>query len=507
MLGSAVAAAQGFARPAIDWHALAPEIILTATIVVALLADLVTSDRDKGIVSSITGLGLLAAIIPLITLGLDDSARVMFGGGYVVDDFALVLKGLFLVAGYLTILLSTNYVAEGDYHEGEYYLLLVSSVLGMVVMASSRDLITIFIALEMLSIPAYLLASWRKRAQTGIEAGMKYYLMGVFATAVMLYGMSLIFGGTGSTLLTEIGAAVDGTFGRQPVAVLGIIFVIVGFGFKVSAVPFHNWAPDTYEGAPTPITAFLSVASKTAGFVAILQLVFIGFLGRSDTIRPFMFVLAVLTMTVGNVIALRQTNVVRLFAYSSVAQAGFILAPLAVISADDPGTLDKILSSVVMYLVVYTVMNLGAFAVIIAVSRRTASGELTSWGGLFAYAPGLAVAMGAFLFGLGGIPPAAGWFAKFQLFNAVISAGTPAAYAMGVVMAVNSIISLAYYLGVMRTMFMDDAPDGDLTPVRIPVPLVAAVTITAVATIAFGIVPGLVADLAEGATFAVGSGR
>jgi len=496
-----LAAASGFTSPHVDWHALAPEVILVATIVVALLIDVFTEDYNKGLVSSVVGLGMLAAFVPLITLGLDDHARSMFGGAYVVDDFALVLKGLFLVAGYLTVLLSTNTIAEGDYHEGEYYLLLLSSVLGMTIMASSRDLISIFVALEMLSIPAYLLASWRKRTQTGIEAGMKYYLMGVFATAVMLYGMSLIFGGTGSTLLTDIGTSINGSFGNEPVAVLGIIFVIVGFAFKVSAVPFHNWAPDTYEGAPTPVTAFLSVASKSAGFVAILQLVFIGFLGRTDTIRPFMFVLAVLTMTVGNVIALRQTNVVRLFAYSSVAQAGFILAPLAVIAHGHTSELKDILSSIVMYLIVYTIMNLGAFAVIIAVSRRTGSGEITSWAGLFTYAPGLAVAMGAFLFGLGGIPPAAGWFAKFHLFTAVVGAGTPASYALGVVMAANSVISLAYYLGLMRTMFMDDPVDGDVTPIKIPVPLRAAVLITGIATIVLGVLPGLVARLSDGATF------
>jgi len=207
-------------------------------------------------------------------------------------------------------------------------------------------------------------------------------------------------------------------------------------------------------------------------------------------------------MTVGNMIALRQTNIVRLFAYSSVAQAGFILAPLAVVSATDGDTSEKVLQSVVMYLLVYTVVNLGAFAVIIAVSRRTQSGEITSWGGLFTYAPGLAVSMAIFLFALGGIPPMVGWFAKFQLFNAVISDGSASAYAMAVIMAVNSVISLAYYLGVMRTMFMDDAPHGDVTPVRTPIPLGAAVAITVVATLVVGVVPGVVADLAKGATFA-----
>ncbi|CAN5305841.1 NADH-quinone oxidoreductase subunit N [soil metagenome] len=508
MLASVVAVTSGtYSTPVLDWHALAPELILVGAIAIGIIYDAFAGERAQGAISSIIGIGFLAALVPVLTLAVSDGGpREMFGGAYVFDDFALLVKGLFLVAGYVTVLLSTNTIAEGDYAEGEYYVLLVSSVLGMVVISSARDLITIFVALELLSIPAYLLAGWRKRARSGIEAGMKYYLMGVFASAVMLYGMSLIFGGTGSTLLVDVGAAVDGSFGQQPVAVLGIVFVLVGFAFKVSAVPFHNWAPDTYEGAPTPITAFLSVASKSAGFVAILQLVFIGFLGRDDVVRPLMFILAVLTMTVGNMIALRQSNIVRLFAYSSVAQAGFILAPLAVVSATDSTTRDSVLSSVVLYLVVYTIMNLGAFAVIIAVSRRTRSGEISSWGGLFTYAPGLAVAMAVFLFGLGGIPPAVGWIAKFQLFSAVLSAGDAAAYALAVVMAVNTVVSLAYYLGLMRTMFMDDAPDGDVTPVRIPVPLVAAASLAVVGTLGLGIYPNLVTDLADNATF-LGLGR
>ena len=503
MSASLLAAGTGFVRPDIDWHALAPELVLLATVVVCLVVDVFTDEESRWTASSFAGIGMLAAMVPLFTLHARElDAGVMFGGGYVVDDFSLVLKGLFLVAGYLTVLLSGEYVAEG-----EYYLLLLAAVFGMTVMSSSRDLITIFVAFEMLSIPTYLLAAWRKRTQTGIEAGMKYYLMGVFATGVMLYGMSLIFGGTGSTLIVEIGDQVAGSFGQKPVAVLGIIFTLVGFAFKVSAVPFQNWAPDTYEGAPTPVTAFLSVASKSAGFVAMLQLVFIGFFGRSDVIRPFMFILAVLTMTVGNVIALRQTNVVRLFAYSSVAQAGFILAPFAVVGAGSADTSAKVLSSIVLYLLIYTVVNLGAFAVIITVSRRTRSGELASWGGLFTYAPGLALAMAVFLFALGGIPPAVGWFAKFQLFTAVVSAHTALAYATGVVMAVNSVISLGYYLGVMRTMFMDDVPDGDTTPVKIPVALAAAVGVTLAATLVVGILPNLVADLAEHATFAFSLGE
>src|SRR5581483_5273315 len=348
---------------------------------------------------------------------------------YVVDNFALALKALFLVAGYVVVLLSTNYVAEGDYYEGEYYLLLLTSVLGMVVMASSRDLITIFIALETLSIPAYMLASWRKRDAKSNEAGLKYYLMGVFASAIMLYGMSLIYGVTGATVLTDISSALA-TVGNKPIVTLGIVFCVVGFAFKVSAVPFHTWAPDTYEGAPTPITAFLSVSSKAGGFVAIMSLVFVGFYGNHNVWEPMFWVLAVLTMTVGNLVALRQTNIVRLFAYSSVAQAGYMLAPLAV--AGELKTTQQSLSAVIIYLLVYAGMNLGAFAIIITVARKTRSGEIESFGGLFEYAPGLTVLMTVFLFALAGIPPLAGWFAKFQVFYATANAGTASGYVLAV---------------------------------------------------------------------------
>ncbi len=379
-----------FKSPHLDWHALAPEAIVVATILIVLLVDLFTERHNKWLTSVIAGIGTLGSLVPILTLAVHGHSQSMFGGAYVVDDFALVMKAVFLIAGYITVLLSNHYIGEGDYWEGEYYLLLASSVLGMMVMASARDLIGIFVALELLSIPAYLLAGWRKRELTGNEAGMKYYLMGVFASAVMLYGMSLIYGGTGSTVLVTIGQQLKGSFGATPAAALGIVFVLVGFAFKVSAVPFHNWAPDTYEGAPTPVTAFLSVASKAAGFVAIMELIFVGFYGRPHVYGPMIWVLSVATMTVGNLIALRQTNVVRMLAYSSVAQAGFILALLAVVGHSS-AVADDAIRAIVSYLIIYTAMNLGAFAVIIAVSRKTKSGELESWGGLFEYALGLTV--------------------------------------------------------------------------------------------------------------------
>ena len=489
-----------FTSPTIDYHALAPEIVLVGVLVVVLVADLVF-ERDKWLISSLAGIGVLAALIPVITLALDGGDRAMFDGAYEVDGFALVMKALFLVVGYVVILLSTNYIAEGDYHEGEYYFLLLSSLLGMSVMASARDLVSIFVALELLSIPAYLLAAWRKRDLKGNEAGLKYYLMGVFASAILLYGMSLLYGITGSTLLTEIGAQIGAEPSSVPIITLGILFVIVGFGFKVSAVPFHTWAPDTYEGAPTPIASFLAVASKAAGFVALLSLVFLAFDGRSDVVEPLMWVLAAITMTVGNLIALRQSNVVRMLAYSSVAQAGFMLAPLAVVG--DAG--QEALTAVVVYLLIYAAMNLGAFAVVIAVARRTGSAEIDSFRGLFQYSPALAVVMSVFLFALAGIPPLGGWVAKFVVFRALLSAETVWGAALAVIVAVNSVIALFYYANVARQMWFEDAPEGETTAIKVPLSLTAALAISVLGTLAFGVFPGLVTHFGDVANLAAAS--
>jgi NADH-quinone oxidoreductase subunit N len=484
-----------FQSPTIDYHALAPEIVLVGVLVVVLLVDLVM-ERDKWLVSSLAGLGVLGALVPVLTLALDGPDRVMFDGAYVVDDFSLVMKAMFLIAGYVVILLSTNYIAEGDYHEGEYYFLLISSLLGMLVMCSARDLVSIFVALELLSIPAYLLAAWRKRDLKGNEAGLKYYLIGVFASAILLYGMSLLYGLTGETRLDAIGDYVGSEPSSVPIITLAILFVVVGFGFKISAVPFHTWAPDTYEGAPTPIAAFLAVASKAAGFVALLSILFVAFEGREDVIEPLMWLLSAVTMTVGNLIALRQTNIVRLLAYSSVAQAGFMIAPLAVIG--DAG--QEALTAVVVYLLIYTAMNLGAFAVVIAVARRTGSGEIASYRGLFQYSPALAVLMTIFLFALAGIPPLGGWVAKFVVFRALLSAGTLSGAALAVVVAVNSVIALFYYAGVAREMWFQEAPAGETTSIRVPFSLTAALGIAAVSTLVFGILPQAVTrfgDLAD----------
>jgi NADH-quinone oxidoreductase subunit N len=484
-----------FEQPFIDYHAFAPEIVLVGALVVLLLVDLIFAERARHLMATLAGLGLLASFVPVLTLAWDGADRSLFDGAYVVDNYALVLKGLFLIAGYVTVLISTDYINEGDYYKGEYYFLLLSSILGMTVMASSRDLISIFIALETLSIPAYLLAGWRKRDVKGNEASLKYYLLGVFATGVMLYGMSLIFGVTHTTVLTEIGAALaEQGSTSAPIVTIGVLFVIIGFAFKVSAVPFHAWAPDTYEGAPTPITAFLSVASKAAGFVALMTLVFLAFDARSDVWQPLFWVLSAITMTVGNVIALRQTNVVRMLAYSSVAQAGYMLAPFAV--ATHSGRGDAV-EAVVTYLLIYAAMNLGAFAVVMAVARKTRSAEKDTYGGLFEYAPGLAVLLAVFFFALAGIPPLGGWYAKLVIVRVILDNPTGWGVALGVILGVNSVVGLFYYASVAREAFMRPVPDDDRAPIRVPAALGSAIALCAVSTVVIGVVPQVVARFAQ----------
>jgi NADH-quinone oxidoreductase subunit N len=497
VIGSVIAQAAGWSAPTIDWHAIAPELILIVGINLVLGTDLLIAESKKWATATITGVVLLAAFVPIVTLAVvqEDGLRSLFDGRYVVDDFSLVLKALFLLTAYVVVLISQTELEEGGYYQGEYYVLLLCSVLGMVMMASSRDLVSVFIALELLSIPAYMLAAWRKRDTLSNEAGVKYYLLGVFASAVLLYGMSLLYGVTGTTKLTEIGARLAEDDKLIGISIIGVVFVIAGFAFKVSAVPFHSWAPDTYQGAPTPVTAFLSVASKAAGFVALILVVFLAFPTADEVYGPLIWVLAALTMTVGNLIALRQTNIVRMLAYSSVSQGGFILMPLAYVNTGDAGA--TALKAVVVYLLVYAFTNLGAFAVVIAVSRKTHSGEISSFGGLIQYAPGLAVMMTLFLASLAGIPPLGGWIGKFNAFATLLDAGTTSAYVLAVIGAVNTAIAAAYYLRVMREMWMNDPPDGDRTPIVTPPPVSAALVITTAGMLVVGILPGLVMHFAD----------
>ncbi|HPB45986.1 MAG TPA: NADH-quinone oxidoreductase subunit N [Microthrixaceae bacterium] len=487
-----------FTAPVLDWHAFAPEIVLVATLCVMLIVDVIQLDRARAVIGTIAGLGFLGALVPIITLASSDVAvRSMFGGAYVVDQTSLLLKGLFVVSAYVVVLLSTNYVADGDYWESEYYHTLVASVIGMTVITSARDMISIFVAFELLSMPTYMLASWRKRDTRSNEAGLKYFLMGVFASGLMLYGMSLLYGWGGSTLLSDLAVAFSKD--SSPAVLMGSLMVIVGFGFKVSAVPFHQWAPDTYEGAPTPVTAFLAVASKTAGVVGLIQFCALlfgpvqGDLTKATT--PMFLILSIASMLVGNMIALKQTNLVRMLAYSGIGQAGYILAPFAVIGSDKAA--DGVVPAVVTYLVIYAAMNLGAFGVVIAVARKTRSAEISSYAGLFHYAPGLTVVMTAFLFSLIGFPPAAGWYGKFAIFKVLIDADTPAGYTLAIAIVVTSTIAAYYYLNVAKTMWFDDVADGDTTPIKVVPAVGVALAIAVVITMVLGVFPSLISDAAN----------
>jgi NADH-quinone oxidoreductase subunit N len=482
----------------LDYHALAPEIVLSTSLLLVLLADLFTADEQKWILGPVCALGFLAAFVPVITLAASTShERSMISASYVVDDFALVLKGLFLAIGFVTVLLSLNYMDEGPYYKGEFWFLLQCSVLGMLVISSARDLLTLFLALELLSAPAYVMAGWRKPDVRSNEASLKYFLLGVLSTAVMLYGMSLIYGSTGRVLFSEIATALSpaGGLGDKPIVVIGVLFTFVGFAFKVSAAPFHFWAPDTYEGAPTPVTAFLSVGSKVAGFVGLFGLAFRAFISVPEIWAPLFWVLAVLTMTVGNLVALRQTNIVRMLAYSSIAQAGYVLAPFAVANRGAAAQ-STAFSASVTYLLIYSVMNLGAFAAVIAVARFTRSGEIDSYRGMWRHSPGLFLAMTVFLFSLAGVPPLGGWFAKLAVFRAVILAHGATNYVLAAIMAVNSVVAFFYYAGVARQMAFQEPPEG-LPATDTPPPLGAAIGLTALVTVGAGIYPQLLARLSE----------
>lgn len=494
----------------LDYHALLPEMILAGTVIAVLVVDLSPVPKYW---SAVVGLlGLFAAAVPVLTLGFcadlsfcdETGVRTMLGGSYVVDDFSLVLKGVFLGGAFVSLLLSVGYLEGGRYWEGEYYFLLLASALGAVVMASSRDLITIFVGLELVTGPTFLMAGWRKGDARSNEAALKFFIIGVLSAAVMLFGMSLVYGSTGSVTFAGIRSASAAlSLSQQPLFTLGVVFTILGFAFKVSAVPFHFWVPDTYEGAPTPVTAYLSVVSKAAGFTGLLVIAYSAFANARDIWGPALWILAAVSMTVGNLVALRQTNIVRLLGYSSIAQGGFMLVPFGAVLASDTttGQLEDAFFATVTYLLIYAFMNLGAFGVVIAVRNRLGSAEVDDWGGLFRYAPGLATLLAVFFLSLAGLPPLAGWFAKFVMFRATLSIGNGWAVALAVIAAVNAVIAFAYYARVIKSTWFDDVPSNvdaeALGSARIVPSLKLALGLTVVGVLVLGIFPDLVAGLGD----------
>ena len=469
----------------VDYHAIAPELILGATIIVVLLVDLALRPARKWWSMVLSFLGTAAALaVELTLIGTDRSS---FNGTYVSDSFAVLFKVFFLSVALVVLLLSVRYFREGRYFQGEYYFLLLSSFLGMLTISSSRDLLMLFISLELVTAPGWLMAGFRKRDPRSNEASLKFFLIGILSTAVMLYGMSLVYGATGSLRLDEIARALaeDGSPG---LAVAAVLFVVTGFAFKVSSVPFHFWAPDTYEGAPVPVAAFLSVASKAAGFAGLLQLMFLGFRPIAEFWAPVFAVLSVLTMTIGNLIALQQRQVVRLLAYSSVAQAGYMLLPFALVGL---GADRLAFASAVLYILIYAVMNLGAFAVVIALAREAPGALISDFAGLGRRAPLLALAMAMFLISLAGIPPFAGFWGKFFIFQAAIDFGGYGPW-LATAMVVNSVISVVYYFLIAKAMWLEPIAEP-VRPARMPAAVVAVVGLAAVWVLAVGIFPDLFA--------------
>jgi NADH-quinone oxidoreductase subunit N len=473
----------------VDYHAIAPELILSGTIIAVLLFDLFLGPERKWWSMVLAFLGTAAAL--LVELTLIGTDRTSFDGTYVSDSFAVLFKVFFLSVALVILLLSHRYFRDGRYFQGEYYFLLLSAFLGMLTISSSRDLLMLFISLELVTAPAWLMAGFRKRDPRSNEASLKFFLIGILSTAVMLYGMSLVYGATGSLRLDEIATSLSEQ-GATGLAVAAVLFVVTGFAFKVSSVPFHFWAPDTYEGSPVPVAAFLSVASKAAGFAGLLQIMFLGFRPIAEFWAPVFAVLSVLTMTLGNLIALQQRQMVRLLAYSSVAQAGYMLLPFALVG----GGADRMaFASAVLYILIYGVMNLGAFAVVIALAREAPGALVRDFAGLGRRAPLLALAMGMFLISLAGIPPFAGFWGKFFIFQAAIFADQAW---LAVVMVVNSVISLYYYAAVVRQMYFVEVPEA--RPLRVPALVAGVVMLAAVAILAVGFFPDLFARFPPGAT-------
>ena len=480
----------------IDFIAILPEIILTVTALLVLAADLALRGDAKQFVNPLAALGTVGAIVATVVLW--GSERVTFGTMYVVDDFAVLFKLLFLGTLLAILGISWRYVAEHRFFQGEYYFLLLTSFIGMLLMPSSRDLIMLFIALETVSVPAFVMVGMRKRDLYSSESALKFFLLGVLSAALMLFGMSMVYGFAGTTDLVGIAGAISGETASVPLLLGSVMLVLVGFGFKISAVPFHFWAPDTYSGAPMPVAAMLAVASKAAGFAGLVVVAFIAFEPVADVWGPMLGVLAVLTMTVGNLIALQQRDLIRLLAYSSVAQAGYILIPFGLARSGPEAAVVNAaaIEAVVFYLIAYAVMNVGAFGVAIAVERRTGLRSIADYAGLSGRSPLLAMGMTVFLLSLGGAPLTVGLWAKFAILEAIAVDITLFGIVLAAFLVVNSVIAFFYYLRVIRTVWMDEAPAG-LPQLQPGFNLSAVVVVLMIGTMVLGVLPGLVTDFSS----------
>jgi NADH-quinone oxidoreductase subunit N len=425
---------------------LLPAAQVTLTALVVMLLDLLIKEHEKGLLAWVSVLGLALGIGEAMLLwGSQDAA---FGDTLLLDNFALFFTQILLAVGLLTILSSVSYVRDARIYEGEFYVLILFATVGMILMAAANDLIVFFLGLETMSISVYVLTGiWRASARAA-EAAMKYFLIGAFATGFLLYGIALIYGATGSTNLTQVTAYLIESPTEWPLYLAGGVFLLlIGFAFKVGAVPFHFWVPDVYEGAPTPVTGFMSVAVKAAAFAAWVRILMHEFSPLDSEWAYPLKLVAVATMSVGNLLAISQTSVKRMLAYSSIAHAGYVL--VAIVAGEEWGG-----PSVLFYLLVYAPMTFGAFAVVAALSEKEHAREAYSdFAGLGFKRPFLAMAMSLFMLSLAGFPPLGGFAGKFYVFRSAVSAGHTDLAIIGVL---NSLVSVVYYLRVIVMMYMEE---------------------------------------------------
>ncbi|SES19804.1 NADH-quinone oxidoreductase subunit N [Salipaludibacillus aurantiacus] len=470
-----------------NWSLMTPEIVLAALALLVFTIDFMTGIHGKK--PFIGRLSVLSLLVTAVLVVVTNSTSGSIAEVFVVDPFAMVFKLIILIGVAMVILISMNFLdreRNAEVYQGEYYSIMLFAALGAMIMVSSADLITLFIGLEILSISSYVLAGFKKYSRPSTEAAIKYVVLGGTASAFILYGMSFLYGLTGSTSLLEIGQAVPMLFEEYTfVVMMSFLFMLAGFGFKISIVPFHMWAPDVYEGAPTPVTAFLSVVSKLAGFGIILRVFFLGFGGVFQEWAFIIAVIAAITMIAGNFIALTQTNVKRLMAYSGIAQAGYLLVPVATVIGDVG------INMIVFYSVAYLMMTLGAFAVITLVTEDTGTSDLSSFAGLYQRAPYLAIAMTVFLVSLAGLPLTAGFIGKAYIFFGAVAGEM---LWLAIIMIVTSVISFFYYFGFIKQMFMTDPRPND-KELAVSGSMQTVVTVSLAVTVILGILPGLVLDI------------
>ncbi|AIE61537.1 NADH-quinone oxidoreductase subunit NuoN [Bacillus methanolicus] len=479
-----------------EWEIMTPEFIILCVITLISLLDLfMPKQADRKVLGWIGIAGVVGAAVSLVLL-IDHSTASILYDTFRLDSFSKAFKLLLLIGASLVLFLAVNYEPkEGIEYKGEFYYLFLAALLGAMMMASSGDLITLFTGLELLSVSSYILAGMRKKHLRSNESAMKYVINGGISTAITLFGMSYVYGLTGTTNLKAMSNHLTGNLDGQHIYLLGLAFfmIFIGLSFKLASAPFHMWAPDVYEGAPTPVTAFLGVVSKTAGFVLLVRVLVMIFLSipadgpASDPLliklQDYMAFLAGATMIIGNVIALRQRNVKRLFAYSSIAHAGYILVAVTTVST--------LFETMWFYLLAYLFMNMGAFAVIQLLTEKADSEDIGHFSGLYRRSPVLAVAMAIFILSLAGIPGTAGFIGKLNIFMGALIT-TPAHYVLASVMIATTIVSYYYYFGIMTQMFFRPAENGE--KVIVPAGIGVVIAVCAAATILFGIMPNLALD-------------